>query len=662
MVIQSPLGLRNISQGLIETRRNVSASVTSANRIAELIENRTKVKSDIFRRGTILRSRRQEASKRQEMEDEIEAGKIDASSPGGRNLFASRLTGGFLSRILNTIGALGIGWLVNNLPTWIAMGTEFIARIRKTGELIGGFVGNIVNLIRGFGNAITSLASNLARFDLFDTSGKVQSAFDELNFTIENMGNQLQEGFKMLLTPLSEGIESGQDAPGLGQDRPETLYPDVDTGSGSGGGGRWKPLLDIIASVESSTDRKNNGYDAQNGAPRGVRPGLSKMTIGEIARTAPGASGRYQQMPQFLLGRAKAAGFNENTVFSPQVQDVLAIKQIEGRGGNTWLAGRMPTETFMQGLSQEWAALPNAYGSFYYKNQSSSLRPERIKSALDQVKKGSATPSTNINVTGMPTAFQPAQIQQGRRFRGGENVTGSVGRGVSYVQITDAFGARGGSHKGVDIAAPSGTYIALRYDSEVVASGWYGDYGYLIDLWVPSLGVQLRFAHLLQKPSVNSRIPAGISFARVGSTGRSTGPHIHFEFDTKKGSSRYGGAGDPSPYVSALLLTKTPNQGSFTVPEVSATPQIAPRSLATSPSPITPAQFIPRGELTEAERLAAEYTQRKGNKVYLVQTTAPTGPKMISGSRDRGITQTISEFDLVNNFMKNKLLLDLAYL
>jgi len=651
MVIQSPLGLRSISQGLVETRKNVSASVTSANRIAELIENRTKVKSDIFRKSTILRSRRKESSKRREMEDELEAGKIDASTPEGRSLFASRLTGGFLSRILNTIGALGIGWLLNNLPSWIAMGTEFIARIRRTGELISGFVGNIVNLIRGFGSAITALSSNLARFDLFDTSGRVQSAFDELNLTIENMGNQLQEGFRMLMTPLSEGMVSGQDAPGFGQDRAETLYPESPLGGGQpGSGGKLLPVhkqaLDIISRPESGGD-----YNAMNNGRAGDRPGgsrrwlgrnLTEMTIGEVMdfqnnKKQLWAAGRYQFVPNTLPGVMKSAGLGPNDLFDKNNQDLMAATLVKQRGIQPWTVGGSRYSAKELAIVEEARRTP--FGSA-----------------------ASAAPSTNVNVTGMPTAFQPAQIQQGRRFRGGETVTSSVGRGVSYIQITDAYGARGGSHKGVDIAAPSGTYIALRYDSEVVASGWYGDYGYLIDLWVPSLGVQLRFAHLLQKPSVNNKIPAGVSFARVGSTGRSTGPHIHFEFDTKRGASRYGGAGDPSPYVSALLLTKTPNQGSFTVPEVSAAPQVTPRSLATSPSPVTPAQFIPRGELTEAERLAAEYTQRKGDKVYLVQTTAPTGPKMVSGSRDRGITQTVSEFELVNNFMKNKLLLDLAYL
>ena len=198
---------------------------------------------------------------------------------------------------------------------------------------------------------------------------------------------------------------------GLGTGIDNALNPPPD-GGGGGGGGKWKPLLDLISSVESSTDKKNNGYDAQNGAPGGVRPGLSQMTIGEIAKNAPGASGRYQQMPQFLLGRAKSAGYTEKTIFSPAVQDTLAIKLIEGRGGNSWLSGKMKTEDFMQGLADEWAALPNAYGKFSYPRQSSSLKPEKVKSVLAQVKQQStAKPQSTSTATGQQGTSQALDVK-----------------------------------------------------------------------------------------------------------------------------------------------------------------------------------------------------------------------------------------------------------
>lgn len=656
MAIQSPLGLQNISGGLVKTRKNVSASLTSANTIIKIIENRTKVSGEVFTRSSILRARRLEATRRQQMEDEIEVDKIDTTTSQGAADVAGKRSGGFLSRILTAIGALGIGWLLNNLPTWIAMGTEFIARIRRAGEILGGFVSNIVSLIRGFGNVIRSLASNLSRFDLFDTSGQLQSSLDELNQTIENMGSQLEESFKLASTSLSEGLVSGQNAPPTGSEAPDTLYPDVDSGGGtSSGGGRWKPLLDIIASVESSTDKKNNGYDAQNGAPRGVRPGLSQMTIGEIARNAPGASGRYQQMPQFLLRRAKAAGFNENTVFSPEVQDILAVKQIEGRGGNAWLSGRMPTETFMQGLSQEWAALPNAYGKFYYSDQKSSLRPEKVKSVLEQVKKGSDVPSTTINMSGMPASVGTRGVTT--TVKDEINVAGPSG-GTSRVGLTpgQGFGAprRGRIHEGIDIGTSGqrGYYVALRKSGKVVFAGVAGGYGNCVDIVGPD-GTCYRFAHLAKMMVKNGDSYNGQTIGEIGNTGVGSGIHLHFEV---RPGGPYGKAINPKPYLGLLSIGKQLT-GIAGQPTTTQIPQIASPQ---APSP--QAQVSSTGQRPQAQMIASQSPERKGEQVYVVQTgTTLNQPAMVGGAPNQGTFQ-VTEFDLVNRFMKNKLLLDLAYL
>jgi murein DD-endopeptidase MepM/ murein hydrolase activator NlpD len=79
------------------------------------------------------------------------------------------------------------------------------------------------------------------------------------------------------------------------------------------------------------------------------------------------------------------------------------------------------------------------------------------------------------------------------------------------------------------------------------------------------MGIQLRMAHLSSVLIKNGRIPAGTSFARVGTSGRVTGPHIHLEYDTKKGT-RGGGAINDDPnyaskldqYVRLLYLTSKP--------------------------------------------------------------------------------------------------------
>jgi hypothetical protein len=155
------------------------------------------------------------------------------------------------------------------------------------------------------------------------------------------------------------------------------------TPSGVGNVGKWGPLMQLIASKESG-----GNYEAMY--PSTTLKGATKMTIAEVARKATGAVGKYQQLPQYLVGRAKAAGLNpDKDLYSPANQDLIAAKVNIGqnRGGNQWLAGKLKTEDFMQGLSQEFAVLPNAQGRFAYGGQSSSITPDQVKSALEKIKK-----------------------------------------------------------------------------------------------------------------------------------------------------------------------------------------------------------------------------------------------------------------------------------
>ena len=97
--------------------------------------------------------------------------------------------------------------------------------------------------------------------------------------------------------------------------------------------------------------------------------------------------------------------------------------------------------------------------------------------------------------------------------------------------LTSGYGWRWGRmHRGIDVANSVGTPIIAAADGKVVFSGWSsGGYGYLVEL-AHSDGSKTRYADnsaLLVKKGQNVR--QGTAIARMGSTGRSTGPHLHFE-------------------------------------------------------------------------------------------------------------------------------------
>jgi murein DD-endopeptidase MepM/ murein hydrolase activator NlpD len=97
--------------------------------------------------------------------------------------------------------------------------------------------------------------------------------------------------------------------------------------------------------------------------------------------------------------------------------------------------------------------------------------------------------------------------------------------------LTSKYGWRWGRmHRGIDIAAPVGTPIYAAAPGVVIKSGWNrGGYGNLVDIQ-HSDGTLTRYAHnyrLLVQPG--QFVEQGQQISLMGSTGRSTGPHLHFE-------------------------------------------------------------------------------------------------------------------------------------
>jgi murein DD-endopeptidase MepM/ murein hydrolase activator NlpD len=100
--------------------------------------------------------------------------------------------------------------------------------------------------------------------------------------------------------------------------------------------------------------------------------------------------------------------------------------------------------------------------------------------------------------------------------------------------MTSGYGWRWGRmHRGIDIAGPIGTPIVAAAPGVVLTSGWNdGGYGYMVEIQHPD-GSMTRYAH---NDRIHVRkgeaVQQGQRIADMGSTGRSTGPHLHFEIHT----------------------------------------------------------------------------------------------------------------------------------
>lgn len=106
---------------------------------------------------------------------------------------------------------------------------------------------------------------------------------------------------------------------------------------------------------------------------------------------------------------------------------------------------------------------------------------------------------------------------------------------VAYTRISSPFGYRVhpvlhtvSMHTGIDYAAPTGTPIKATADGEVIFKGWKGGYGNTVMIRHAN-GVETLYGHMSAFSPADGRVRAGEVIGFVGTTGRSTGPHLHYE-------------------------------------------------------------------------------------------------------------------------------------
>jgi murein DD-endopeptidase MepM/ murein hydrolase activator NlpD len=116
--------------------------------------------------------------------------------------------------------------------------------------------------------------------------------------------------------------------------------------------------------------------------------------------------------------------------------------------------------------------------------------------------------------------------------------------------LTSGYGMRthpvlGGrrKHTGIDLAAPTGTPVYAAADGIISRAEWYSSYGLYISV-EHGASMQTRYAHLSRLAvAAGDSVKKGDLIGYVGSTGRSTGPHLHYEVRVE------GLAVNPIPYM-----------------------------------------------------------------------------------------------------------------
>ncbi|RNL73643.1 transglycosylase family protein [Streptomyces sp. I6] len=141
---------------------------------------------------------------------------------------------------------------------------------------------------------------------------------------------------------------------------------------------------------------------------------------------------------------------------------------------------------------------------------------------------------------------EPREEKRTERTERGAGFSAPVaaGTGTPYGKAGSSWSS--GYHTGVDFPVPTGTSVQAVAPGRVVSAGWEGAYGYQVVVRHDD-GKYSQYAHLSALTvREGQRVNGGQRIARSGSTGNSTGPHLHFEVRTGPG---YGSDIDPLRYL-----------------------------------------------------------------------------------------------------------------
>jgi len=191
-----------------------------------------------------------------------------------------------------------------------------------------------------------------------------------------------------------EAKASGSAAPGAGAPRPGALSA------------AERALLDRIALGEGTSDEKArsrnfaSGYDVPlaYGAYAAPDKPLTQMTLDELDRlqtamlrhpdntSTSSASGKYQFTRTTMRDLRRQMGLKGDELFSPELQERLAMRLLRRRGYERFLAGKISQDEFQDELSQEWASVARPSTGKSYHEQPTGTSTSEIQPVLERLR------------------------------------------------------------------------------------------------------------------------------------------------------------------------------------------------------------------------------------------------------------------------------------
>jgi hypothetical protein len=668
-IISQTSSINSITKSISSTRSSLSSTNSSIGRIQKIVETKTKVRNDLFFKNQIIERRRREASKRREYEDQIEASRVTTNFQSGLRV-ASSSSQGPLSRILSFLGYMGAGWIIENLPTWIAMGQEFIARMKKAGELIYSIPQTMWRILQGFGSVLKAVGTNIRNLDFTDSSNEVQNSFTQLTDTIDLLGTQIVDGFKLMLQPTGE-----VDIPSTGEQQPDTGFPEVPApspgGGGFGGSGVSKGV-EIARRLEKDLGLRDYqaaavvGNLLQENSTLGpsVLEGGKKGLLTEAMRKGTGygwAQWTYPSRQKELYQLAESMGVDPSKQpLTDEINYAMLLRELS----------RLPSFKSTKSIEEasNWILVN-------YENpadKGSREQSERIADSKKVLQGLKSTPSTPPKPTAPPRPVSTGTMNLIPQTGAGGFIQGGSGSGGDATYATHF-------HIDTKNANPNAAQLAnirevsFQAVKAMFARGSWVHFGNIKkNVYSNVSDSELKSLIAAEQRAHGARSSAGVDIQEHNPKTKQTFPSqpgSATKFPFAVGEVYYrGGYGREAEIIGTGGITVSHGAAGSSASQVS--PQLTKVPSETSlPPPSTESQQPQISSLSLQEQMAvaeAVKVERMGQQFLFIDdrsapqpSAATVAQKSYSGGGGSG---QITEFDMLNRFMKQKLLLDFNYL
>ena len=211
-LFKSSISIKGIQSSVTSFTKGIINAKQTASKLVEQTGERIKFKQTLVGRDNQYFRRRREAVLRKQREDELEASTVGGVLKRQGTLIA-KSTRGFLGRILDFIGVLLIGWLLNTLPAIIKGVQGLIKRIRTFVGVLTGFVDGIKDIFTGIGTALDNFLDRF-RKELQENLTKAEQGYLKLNNNLITAINPFQD-------PENFGIGDTFDIPEIKEEKPD---------------------------------------------------------------------------------------------------------------------------------------------------------------------------------------------------------------------------------------------------------------------------------------------------------------------------------------------------------------------------------------------------------------------------------------------------------